>query len=112
MREKVTYLPGVSRQKHRRRPRLVLCLVILALVYSVALFASQQVHLSRLRRELARIEAQIALVKEQNEEMIREIELLHTTEYLEKMIRRELGMVRPGEVLFFFRGTEPAVTGR
>jgi cell division protein FtsL len=106
--EKVTYLPVAGRTGSGRRPRLVLCLIMLAVVYSAALFASQQLHLSRLHRELSRIEANIAAVQRQNEEMLREIGMLHTPAYLEKMVRQELGMVRPGEVLFFFRDAGPS----
>ncbi len=56
-----------------------------------------------MKSTLQELEEQISTVRGQNEKMLWEIEHLHTNSYIEKMARQELGMVRPGEVLFFFR---------
>jgi len=106
--EKVTYLPGVSRNTKRRRLRFVLSLAVLLLVFLVGPMVPRQIHLSRLRRDLDALKTQVTAVRAQNDEMNREIERLHTPEYLEKMARQELGLVRPGEILFLFQETEPA----
>jgi len=84
-----------------------------AVLYLSALFVSQYWRLVQLRHTLQSIETEIATVREQNEEMLREIERLHSQPYLEQMARQELGMVRPGELLFYFRDTDkPQVEDR
>jgi cell division protein DivIC len=101
--EKVTYLPGVKHPVKKRRPRLVYCLIIIVILYFSLLFISQYRSLYQFKRTLHEIEEQITLVQAQNERMQQEIEQLYTHSYLEKMARQDLGMVRPGELLFFFQ---------
>ncbi|MBS3887538.1 MAG: septum formation initiator family protein [Firmicutes bacterium] len=99
---KLAYLP----EARRRSPagnKLVKGLIIVLILYFVFLFATQSIRLLQMRRTLSSIEAEIQAVRLQNEEMLREIEQLHSPAYLEKMAREELGMVRSGELLFLFR---------
>lgn len=103
---KITYLPGARNVSQKPVNRLAACLVILGLLYFSVLFMSQYWRLLQLRRTLEGIEREIVIVRSQNEEMRREIEKLHSPAYVEKIARQELGMVRPGELLFFFKDTE------
>lgn len=103
--DKLTYLPG-ARQAVSAKRRFVPVLVILVVLYFVMLFAGQYLRLLQLRGALAVIEADIRAVKQQNEAMLQEIERLHSPAYLEQTAREELGMVRSGELLFYFRDTD------
>lgn len=100
--KKVAYLPG-ARSTAPSQKRLVLWLAVLVILYFSFLFASQYWRLIQLRQTLHTIELDIQAVRVQNEEMLKEIERLHTSGYLEQLARQELGMVRPSEVLFYFR---------
>lgn len=108
---KIIYLPRSDRSWRgavvNRRGGLLL---VLAALYFSALFVSQHWRLVQVRRGLAGIEREISIVSGHNNLLTQEIEKLHSPAYLEKLARQELGMVRPGEILFFFRETdrEPA----
>ena len=107
--KKLAYLPG-AKQGVPNKKRLVSILAVLAVVYFSVLFVSQYWRLVQLSSTLELIESDIHIVREQNEEMQREIERLNSPAYLEQMARQELGMVRSGELLFFLRdGHTPAV---
>jgi cell division protein FtsL len=101
--EKVTYLPGAKHQVKKRKPRLVYCIIIAVILYFSLFFISQYRNLYQVKRTLHEIEEQITQMQAQNEKMQQEIELLYTHSYLEKIARQDLGMVRPGELLFFFQ---------
>jgi cell division protein FtsB len=91
-----------TRRRPRRRVRLtaratILCtLVISVLVLSIAparLYFEQ-------RAELAQLERQAAALERTNETLAARAEQLRDHTYLERLARRCLGMVKPGEVAF------------
>jgi len=100
--KKLVFLPEARRHSPAGN-KLVKGLIVLLILYFVLLFATQSIRLLQMRSTLISIEEEIQVVRLQNEEMLREIEQLHTPAYLEKMAREELGMVRSGELLFLFR---------
>ena len=100
---KISYLPATKKAPRFSRFRLVPVLAALALIYFSVLFISQYSRLVQLRRSLHAIEMDIQSVTMQNEEMNKEIERLNSTSYIEQLARQELGMVRPGEMLFYFQ---------
>lgn len=55
----------------------------------------------KLRSEIEAIEATNRRLAVENERLLREAVLLKTSESLVKVARDDLGMVRPGEVVFF-----------
>lgn len=101
--EKITYLPVAKKALHLPQFRLMPVLAVLAIIYFSALFIAQYSRLTQLRHSLQAIEMDIQTVRMQNEEMLSEIEKLHSSSYIEQMARQELGMVRPGELLFYFQ---------
>lgn len=111
--EKITYLPVAKKAPLLLRFRLVPVLAVLAVIYFSALFIAQYSRLVQLRHSLQSIEMDIQAVRMQNEEMLKEIEKLHSPSYVEQMARQELGMVRPGELLFYFQEADnPPVNQR
>lgn len=104
--DKVAYLPNTRRTLSIRRFRPGYLFLALALLYFSVLFFSQYWRLTQLNQTLGNLEHEITQVSEQNNEMLHEIERLHSPVYLEKLVREELGMVRPGELLFFFQDME------
>jgi cell division protein FtsL len=111
--EKITYLPAVNKTSRFPRVRLMPVLAVLAVIYFSALFIAQYSRLVQLRHSLQSIEMDIQTVRMQNEEMLKEIERLHSPSYVEQMARQELGMVRPGELLFYLQEADnPPVNQR
>lgn len=90
---------GRGRHPMRRLPRPAVVLIVLVLG-SVALrvFGSSFLDVYRLDREAARLEALKRGLQEQNAILREEIKLLHTPQYVEKLAREQLGLVKPGEV--------------
>jgi cell division protein FtsB len=93
---------ATPRRPRRRRARLtaratILCtLVIGVLVLSVA---PAQLYFEQ-RAELAQLERQAAALERTNETLASRAEQLRDHAYLERLARRCLGMVKPGEVAF------------
>lgn len=57
----------------------------------------------RFGKEIERLRAENAAIEAENERLRRDIQNLHASPaYLERVARDELGLVRPGEVLFRF----------
>ncbi|MGH2663892.1 MAG: FtsB family cell division protein [Actinomycetota bacterium] len=52
------------------------------------------------RAEIDRLERQVEALVEERGDLTRQIERLHDPEYLERLARECLGMVRPGEIAF------------
>jgi len=98
----LAYLPAASRTISLKK-RLMTLVIIVIFLYFAVLFAGQYWRMYQLQKTLDELNAEIAIVKDGNEAMKHEIERLHSPDYLEQMAREELGMVRPGELLFYFQ---------
>lgn len=75
--------------------------LLLSLVLYFAYSSSKQVQLAlELRAKLDRVNKEIAATQQRTEELRREIEYLKSDAYIEKVAREELGLVKPGEIIF------------
>lgn len=61
---------------------------------------SQQARLSKIEAEATRAGTHLGTVLEQNRALKQEIEQLKTDEYVELVARRQLGLIKPGEIPF------------
>jgi cell division protein FtsB len=104
-------VPLRNRQQQRTARHLKIIVTVLAVLYFSVLLAHQGWRMIALKRNLVDVEQEIISVRSQNELLLREIEQLHSLTYLEKLAREELGMVRPDEILFFFREDESQSAG-
>ena len=79
---------------------LVLCLILGLLTF----FGDKGVlHLMRLQRELSRIKEESRKVEEENQKLREEvIRLQNEKRYIEEIARKELGMVKEGEIIYQF----------
>lgn len=111
----VTVSRGRVRIWGRTVPRWFAVSVLLAVTVSLtAAFGTTFLHVYRLDREAARLEQLKRDLEEQNAALREEIKLLHTPEYIEKIAREQLGLVRPGEIalLIVQSPAEPPVVDR
>ncbi|MCR3922209.1 MAG: septum formation initiator family protein [Firmicutes bacterium] len=99
--KKLTYLPGAKQVPVKKR--LTSWLLLFAVLYFTVLFGGQYWRLMQLQHSLDSIYIEIEAVKSKNDVMMKEIERLHSPAYLEQLAREDLGMVRSGELLFYFQ---------
>ena len=65
-------------------------------------------HLLRLKRELTRIKEENQRVEEENQKLREEVKRLQQEKrYIEEIARKELGMVKEGEVIYQFDVSAP-----
>ncbi|HHV17989.1 MAG TPA: septum formation initiator family protein [Thermoanaerobacterales bacterium] len=85
----------VSKKKLKVRHLLFL----LFLIYVATTLILQQFKIVDLARQEAQLKLQLKEAMEHREELKKEISLLHTDGYIEKVARDELGLVKPGEYI-------------
>lgn len=82
-------------KKHKRRVPVVLCCLGLLVAYFTYSYILQEMELRQLRHEEALLkDAYSALVLKQTE-LNFEINLLHTDDYIERLARDRLGLIKP-----------------
>ncbi len=95
----VTYRRGSRHAPVRRVPRWVVwCGIAAAAAVATFVFGTTFLQVYRLEREAARLEQLRGDLEEQNALLREEIKLLHTPQYIEKLAREQLGLVKPGEI--------------
>ncbi len=95
------HVKGRASLRHHRTSRWGIAVLIIAgLVVGVAAFGTSTLEVYRLEREAAELDRTKHQLQEQNAILHEEIKLLHTPDYIEKIAREQLGLVRPGEVAF------------
>ncbi|MGE5591669.1 MAG: cell division protein FtsL [Bacillota bacterium] len=86
------------------RPSWVWRLSILAMAgivsYTAVSFWSLDQRLSDMRRDAAELQQQLEARQQHNRELQAEINNLQTNEYVEKVAREQLGLIRPGEIRY------------
>lgn len=90
-----TLIPA-PRRRFRRWVILLLALAAAALLLHA--YGTSTLTAYRLRREAARLEGQIRILRRENAQLREEIRRLHTPAYIERLAREQLGLVRPGEI--------------
>jgi len=98
MKGKVVKCPRRGRGLGRK---IVAGLFLCFLVAGVCLYLGQTMAFQEARKELLRLESQRDMLKKKSDLLKEESLLLHDHEYIEMQARKQLGMVRPGEILFF-----------
>lgn len=87
------------RTAHRRVPRwITLAIVLPTIVALLVVFGSTFLQVYRLEREAARLQQMKRDLETQNAQLREEVKLLHTSQYIEKVAREQLGLVKPGEI--------------
>ena len=88
-----------------KRKRLLLLIVIPLLIIGILTFFGEKgiLHLFRLQKELVRIKEKNAKLEVENQKLKEEVKRLQTDKrYIEEIARKELGMVKEGEIIYQF----------
>jgi cell division protein FtsB len=93
----------VSDQMRKRRFLLLILLLFLFLGFLTFFGDRGVLHLVRLQKELNRIKEVNAKVEEENRKLKEEVRRLQNEKrYIEEIARKELGMVKEGEIIYQF----------
>ncbi len=88
----------------RKRRVLIIVLVIL-LVFGIFTFLGEKgiFSLFHLQKEVARIKEKNVKLEEENQKLREEVKRLQTDRrYIEEIARKELGMIKEGEIIYQF----------
>lgn len=81
--------------------------ITLAVILVMAISPARQLYAQQSRIDSA--EAKLKLLREENGRLEQRLERLKDSEYVEKLAREELGMVRPGEISYVVVPPEASV---
>ncbi len=82
----------------------IVSLLILAFIFGIIfLFSPRYIKVVRAKENVIEIQQKIERLKKENNKLKREVRLLKVPSYIEKVAREELGLVKPGEILFLPR---------
>lgn len=87
----------------RKKKKLnIFILVLLSglVVYFVVTFVRQQEEISTIQAEMRALQHKIAQEEETHEELLDQKSIIETDEFIEKIAREKLGMVKEGERIY------------
>lgn len=91
--------------KEMTKKRFLLLVLFLFLILGFFTFFGDKgiLHLLRLQKQLARIKEMNSKIEGENRKLREEVRRLqHEKRYIEEIARRELGMVKEGEIIYQF----------
>lgn len=83
-----------------KKPKLGLIVTAIIAGYFIYTIAGQESLLNKKQNEKKRIEASIEEQKQLNEDLKKQKEEVNSDQYIERVAREKLGMVKPGEKVF------------
>ncbi len=88
----------------RKRRILILIIISLLILGSLTFFGEKGIfNLVRLRKEVARIKERNLKLEGENQKLREEVKRLQSDKrYIEEIARKELGMVKEGEIIYRF----------
>ncbi|HAP31847.1 MAG TPA: hypothetical protein DCQ14_02140, partial [Firmicutes bacterium] len=89
-----------QRSKANPARKLITFIVIVCMGIALYFYAGQAYAYWQAKRELNKLISYMEMLKAENAALQGEILLLQDLDYLELRARRELGLVRPGEIIF------------
>lgn len=86
----------------QNRESLLRLLVVSLLVYMLCGYTAARGRLNEARRQETELEQTCAVLREENEDLQRRLAAAGEDEAIEAMAREKLGLVMPGESVFYF----------
>ncbi|UNC90711.1 FtsB family cell division protein [Candidatus Contubernalis alkaliaceticus] len=105
-RDKVLNYSKYKKNKSGRRtnsfssPKAVFFVFFLLVLYFSGLFINQHLKVLSMDAQLSALKEDITIAENEKDKLLKEVELLHNPEYIEILARKELGLIKSGEVLF------------
>lgn len=94
--------PAKEKQKGKIAPGRLLAVVLVGLfvLYFIYIMIWQQVMLSKKNKEIDALEEKISAAAQQTEQLKEQLSSMEDPEYIERIAREKLGLVRPNERVF------------
>ena len=94
--------PAKEKQKGKIAPGRLLAVVLVGLfvLYFIYIMIWQQVMLSKKNKEIDALEEKISAATQQTEQLKEQLSSMEDPEYIERIAREKLGLVRPNERVF------------
>lgn len=89
-----------KRKKRRRRKNPIHFLLIAIVLYISWTFISQQMRLNELAREEEELKKQYEELYQEEQKLLEEKDMIDDPEYIEKVARERLKMVKPNEIIY------------
>jgi len=100
---------GKGTKKKRIKIRYIIFVIIF--IYGISTFITQQSMVKKLEEKKETKEEEISQLKQDIEGLQEKIKYSNTPEYIEKIARDELGMVKPWEIIFIDKSKNKFVKG-
>ena len=81
--------------------KIISAVLAVSLAVFLSLFWGQTCSYRQIKKEADALENSLAGMQAENEYLKEEVELLQEQNYIEIQARKQLGMVRPGEIIFY-----------
>lgn len=95
----------------KKRIRIRHVLITLLALYIAFILVTQQIAINKAKAEKARIQAEIEKLAEENKKIQLQLEDMQSDEYIEKIARERLGLIKPGEYMFVDVNNNRRTTG-
>jgi len=89
----------MAKRKYVLKTRAKVMIMLLLIGYFLFKFIDQEFTIQGQMERIDSLKQQIAMVKDENEEIQRQIEYTKTKEYVEKMARERLGWIKEDEII-------------
>ena len=90
----------MASRKLQRRKRFLMLVALIIIVWTVVAFSRGYYRNYQALQRLVELESEIKAYEIRNEQLQAQIDRLQSPEYVERVAREELGLVRPGERLY------------
>ncbi|MBA1334617.1 MAG: Cell division protein DivIC (FtsB), stabilizes FtsL against RasP cleavage [Firmicutes bacterium] len=90
----------LDRKKPNRKIRVRHILLVVLALYIGYTLVYQHIAIRQARSDEAVVREQIRKLEEENERIRAQIEMMQSDQYIEKLAREKLGLIKPGEVMF------------
>lgn len=88
----------MTSNRNPKKARLFLLMAILLSAYFILSFSKGYFALIRIRGEIQETQGRVEKMTAENRSLEKEIYLLKTSEYIERLAREQLGLVKEGEI--------------
>lgn len=100
-----------KRKNKKKRIKIRYIIFITIIIYGTSTFINQQGMIKELEKKKTIREEKIGQLNEEIQRVQEKIQYSHTPEYLEKIARDELGMVKPEETIFIDKSKNKFIKG-
>lgn len=96
----------------RKKIRLKNLIMIIFIIYAAIIIINQQFSISAIKEAEQAAVSKIESVRKENDKLIEMINNATSVEYIEKMAREQLGLVKPGERVYIDQSNDNSVHSR